>query len=337
MFHEPYFTVGLGTMPSGGALEGVPVIDGTTSVVPTTAEGSSSSAVALPGASSAALLTNLLPQANTGLEAAPGGIYVGDGLAPVPQKLAERIRRWEFIDMGELLPEFGLATREDDPLGRKSAATRRARKVTDIFTWLHCYGRYVSVLGPKHPEAIAELMAYMDTIVRVCQDFSGLAWVRYDAGFRRQAALTGNRQWSRINSTLYTVCFTGNAQRTTRCELCLGTTHASGECALRGDPDPEMQSRVKAVESVVLALTARPKPVVKNEGGLFFPSGQACRLWNRNSCRFPQCRHAHVCSSCGGAHPATSCPAYPLRVAQPSGQGPATIPTRRPREWSKPY
>ena len=40
MFRGPYFTVGLGTMPSGDALEGVPVIDGTTSVVPTAAEGS---------------------------------------------------------------------------------------------------------------------------------------------------------------------------------------------------------------------------------------------------------------------------------------------------------
>ena len=97
-----------------------------------------SSLVALPGSSPAALLTNLLPQANAGLEAALGGIYVGDGLAPVPQKLADRIHRWEFIDMGELLPEFGSVTRENNPLGKKSAVTRRSRKLTDIFTWLHC-------------------------------------------------------------------------------------------------------------------------------------------------------------------------------------------------------
>ena len=129
----------------------------------------------------------------------------------------------------------------------------------------------------------------------------------------------------------------GKAQITTRCELCLGTTHSLGECALQGDPDPEMRSRVKAEESVVLALTAKPKPFMKNEGGLFSPSGQVCRLWNRNNCCFPQCRHAHVCSSCGGTHPATSCPAYPQRAGQPSGQGPATMPTHRPQEWSKPY
>ena len=83
------------------------------------------------------------------------------------------------------------------------------------FTWVQCFSTYVSVLAPAHPETIPELMAYMSTIVRVSQDFVGLAWVRYNAGFRRQAALTRNRSWSQINATLYTLCFTGNAMATT--------------------------------------------------------------------------------------------------------------------------
>ena len=114
-------------------------------------------------------------------------------MAPVPHKLAERIRRWEYVDMGELLPEFWVSSKtEDDAGAKRGAQTRRTRKVTDIFTWLQCYGTYVSVLGRHTPEAIPELLAYMGTIVRVSQDFQGLAWVRYDAGFRRQAALTNN-------------------------------------------------------------------------------------------------------------------------------------------------
>ena len=28
------------------------------------------------------------------------GIYVGQGMAPVPKKLAERIWRWELVDLG---------------------------------------------------------------------------------------------------------------------------------------------------------------------------------------------------------------------------------------------
>ena len=34
------------------------------------------------------------------------GVFLGDGLPPVPAKLAERIGRWEYIEMYELQPEF---------------------------------------------------------------------------------------------------------------------------------------------------------------------------------------------------------------------------------------
>jgi hypothetical protein len=36
--------------------------------------------------------------------------YVGEGIAPVPKRVADRILRWDFVEMGELLPEFGLST-----------------------------------------------------------------------------------------------------------------------------------------------------------------------------------------------------------------------------------
>ena len=44
---------------------------------------------------------------------------------------------------------------------------------------------------------------------------------------------------------------------TSCCELCLGTTHSSKECALQWDLDPEMQAWVKAIETTVLALAAK--------------------------------------------------------------------------------
>ncbi len=74
--------------------------------------------------------------------------------------------------------------------------------MTEITTWIQCYACYVSVLATKFP---AELMAYLVTIFRVSQDFAGVAWVRYDAAFRRQAAISGNRKWSQINPSLYSL------------------------------------------------------------------------------------------------------------------------------------
>ena len=126
-------------------------------------------------------------------------------------------------------------------------------------------------------------------------------------------------QWSVVNPSLYASCFTGSAKSSApRCELCQATTHTERECAQQGDSDPDMQQRVKAMESVVLALS-RQQPR-RAPAGPWRPSGEVCRLFNRNSCSYPRCRHTHVCSSCGGNHPVVSCP-YEGARAQP---GPAS-------------
>ena len=160
-------------------------------------------------------------------------------------------------------------------------------------------------------------MAYMTWIVRLSQDFSGLAWVRYDATFRRQVALTGNWKWSQINATLYSTCFTGLARSTSRCELCLATTHTDKECALQGTSDPNLSDRLKTLESLVLAFSPKPdrgaKPAPRE------PSGEPCRLRNLNCCTYARCPHKHVCSSYGGNHQVLQCPAVGQRAGPSRG------------------
>ena len=53
--------------------------------------------------------------------------------------------------------------------------------------------------------------------------------------FRRQAAASGNRNWSEVNSTLYSVCFTGKSRRNSQCELCLAKSHTTINCPLQGE------------------------------------------------------------------------------------------------------
>ena len=250
--------------------------------------------------------------------ASSSGLYVGEGAAPVPKKLADKILRWEFVEMGELLPEFWLCARDDT-----KSRSRRSRKVTDISTWTRCFATYVSVLGPANPTAIPELMAYLASIVQANQDFDGLVWERYNAAFRRQAAATGNRMWSRVNPSLYTLCFSACVvTKRERCELCLGTTHTAQQCALQGAPDPELNSRVKTVGSVLLAMSqktsGKPKEVVGTN------SSQICHLLNRNNCTFQVCRYKHVCSTCEGSHQALHCPRPAGTVGKVSGQGSRT-------------
>ena len=126
--------------------------------------------------------------------------------------------------------------------------------------------------APPVPHLIAKLMAYMATIVRVSKDFAGLAWVRYDAAFCRQAALTRNERWSTINSALYTMRFAGMASSMKHCELCFATTHTEQECAQRGDPDPGIKDRLKAIETAVLAITGKRDAVGKQQLPVVLPS-----------------------------------------------------------------
>ena len=226
----------LGTMPPAEALQGMPVVStagpvsvslshvipfsGTPvmsptvapSVNPTTIIPCTIASTPPPGNfGGASMLCNLLPTVGQPSEGSlSAGIYVGEGLLPVPAKLAEKITRWEFVEMSELLPEFWSSLSTKDPsssqVGRQ-CGPRRKRAVTDIATWIQSFSTYTSVMSTAHPRAVPELLAYLIFILRASQDFGGVAWVTYDSAFRRQAFITGNKQWSRVNPSLYSICF----------------------------------------------------------------------------------------------------------------------------------
>ena len=165
---------GFGKMPTGDALEEIPRVGGMTATAagdatpkPNSLIGGMKATNKVPAVVSvAAKLANLLPSANAELAPCSDGVYIGDGLPPVPAKLAAKIRKGEFVEMGELLPEFWSSHREEDTEGKHEAKVRRSRKVTDISTWLQCFGSYVSVRDQYTPSLILELMAYMAAIVQ---------------------------------------------------------------------------------------------------------------------------------------------------------------------------
>ena len=225
--------------------------------------GIPASTSSLAGAATTSTVSNLLPFAIR-LPSAPAvGVYVGEGLLPVPAKLAERIQ---------------------------------------------CFCTYVGVLGRKHPDSVPQLMAYLIMITRVSQDFDGAAWVRYDAAFRWQAAITGNQRWSQINPSLYSICFTGRAQQSFRCDLCFNSTHQKKECALMAESNSELPARLKAAV-VSLATNRLPenKPIMRG----------TCHLFIASRCHFTRCRYRQACSGCGEQHPVMSCPRREIKREDP--------------------
>lgn len=116
----------------------------------------------------------------------------------------------------------------------------------------------------------------------------------YDAGYRRQVTITGNRHWSRCNATLYTYYASRGMLGQLGDARYVSVHPTTKNCTLQGNMESELPSRVKAVESALLAFssrhTARPTP----------PSGLVCHLWNRGACTYVRCWHAHVCRGLGG-------------------------------------
>ena len=113
----------LGVLPPPSALTGLPTVTagaygpplplvfgsgtGTSLVSSDTASSGAGTVVqhsTIAGASAG--LLNLLPISSSRVLTPSSGIYVGEGLPPVPPKLAAKIMRWEFVDMAEMLPEF---------------------------------------------------------------------------------------------------------------------------------------------------------------------------------------------------------------------------------------
>ena len=153
-------------MPPPEALRGIPSVPtlGSAGSVPPTShailDGSvpsgSGPPLAVTPQGNSSVLCNLLPRLGQASESSlTVGIYVGEGLLPVPARLAEKITRWEFVDMAELLPEcwssFGPKESVSVP-GTRFGGYRRRRAVTDIATWVQCFATYVSgcpLLTPK--------------------------------------------------------------------------------------------------------------------------------------------------------------------------------------------
>ncbi len=161
------------------------------------------------GLTAASALCNLLPRSGGSLApGGPAGVVFGKGLPPVPLKLAEKIRRWEFFEMAKFLPEhWGQVPggKPDDEQGGQRPPSCHNRKVTDIVSWSQCFAFYVRILAGTSPGLVPDLLVYMVHMLQVSQDFGGLAWTNYDQAFRRQAASTGNRLWSMINPSLYSI------------------------------------------------------------------------------------------------------------------------------------
>jgi hypothetical protein len=112
------------------------------------------------------------------------------------------------------------------------------------------------------------------------------------------AEVTTDLRWSKLNPTLYSLCFAGKAKRHVFCSFSLSDNHPSEQC-------PENQERFGAMslwhnqsdpsQQVPLSTpTPYPPPVGR---------AKLCYLFNAREgpwCTFQPCKYVHRCCNCRG-------------------------------------
>ena len=90
-------------------------------------------------------------------------VLIGRGLPTVPKSLFERIQRWEFIDLAELVPPLSVHDQMIDNQARFALfelIPPKRKQIESITQWTKAYTVYIAVLLQKFPEQANELLAY---------------------------------------------------------------------------------------------------------------------------------------------------------------------------------
>ena len=92
---------------------------------------------------------------------------------------------------------------------------------------------YACIVANSHLDKLQQLLAYQTVLVREARRYGGNGWQAYDTMFRQQVANDPAADWSKLNSSLYSVTFLAYQNGSGKtCLHCLETDHSGSDCAL---------------------------------------------------------------------------------------------------------
>ena len=223
-------------------------------------------------------------------------ISLGEGLTPIPYRLVEKIFREEFVDMQELLTKFWWkAGQKGENPPQKCSKCR----VLDIKVRVQYFACYMRMVATRSPQRIPELLAYLILIVRVNQEFAGSGWVVYVWWNVLQAGSSlWQPAWSKVNTSLFSLCFIGKGHKTARCSWCLGIPHMTEKCQVLWEED-----RLSQEEQDMMGRSRKGS----QHNAALVRHWPICRNFNHGQCSDRTFRYYHICLDCNGNHPRIAC------------------------------
>ena len=154
-------------------------------------------------------------------------VVVAEGIPPLPLKILEKIRRWEYVDLTTLLlndhagetPASLMVSANGQTLivNPPDHQSKKCKVTLDIHSWTQAYSMYAAALtsaeATTKPES-AGLLAHMYNVLQLARDLGGNQWLQYDKAFREWAAGKDVRLWGDLNLPIFYHCL-AMQQRTT--------------------------------------------------------------------------------------------------------------------------
>ena len=240
--------------------------------------------LSLSGRPSIILLTAEVPPACQSPYSTSSLVVVAEGIPPIPHKLVEKIRKWEYVDLASLLDVHDHSTADQVAIlnGQltvvNATSQRRCQKnISDILTWLQAFAIFTAILVSSDAttkEEAAGLVAHSVLIMQLSKDLSGPQWLKFDQGYCEWAAAKGIRKWGEMNFSIY--------------GCCLAAQQSNMSYPLNSSNDYSWKRKANS---------------------------NVCFQWNDGaSCSSSACRFLHRCRACGGNHCGTDCPRQPRRL-----------------------
>ena len=167
----------------------------------------------------------------------------GQNLPAIPRRIAEKIRRGQYVDFSALPPAVGLSKQPPPHLERglvmyKAEDLARSSKIIpDIATWHQCYYLWMTVALKADPSRLQELLSYGYLITKCSKAFKWPSWVMYNQEFRQSRAGNASSRWDQIDTCVYTQLFSGRAEESENwCSHCFTADHSRRRCPFQGQP-----------------------------------------------------------------------------------------------------
>ena len=126
------------------------------------------------------------------------GFVPGAGLPAIPGSLVKRIKNGEFVEFGELLPEF---IGEAFLVKQGGKSSRKPPVVDKLPDWLLAFSGLAAALVDTDKSLAAQLISYQAAIIRLYRDYPGKALLAYDRAFRQK--MVASKRGGQIDHDLW--------------------------------------------------------------------------------------------------------------------------------------